>query len=593
MKDKWPFQIRFLLLNLLFLLPLILLGQGFYNQTFRIMEENLYVQTQDILSTQGLFLNRYLEGYQKSAEEILFQTGLVDTLSRDYQGEPYWLRQDIQAELRRILNRYGTVFYLGLDAHGHHELLNRSINTDSQMLFSQELEQARERFILSDEGVHWGFFETDRSFLYYHQDIYSLDMERRLGAMEMVFDMSYVLEEMDYLLGSFKEYFIMGEEQSGEILRMTHISSPEGIEDYLSFHEKALSGVFRDRARRRTISYRSLTRQNWRLMLVLPDEHFFSPLRKVRILAMAVFIIFLLFCAFLLFWVNRNITRPLNILSRGILLFEKNPEAQELPPGKRDEFGRLLEQFNQMSRELDRYINRDLKEQLRVKDAELKALQAQIKPHFLFNTLETIHWMALMENQKEISEMILSLSSLLDAGLGRNSGEYPLIEEIAHLEKYIYLYQKRFEGKILFHSDIPEKLQAYPIPPLLLQPLIENSLAHNRMIKREELHLSLTACRRGRFLVICCKDDGQGIEDRQRLKLNKAFKEQRQSWQQAGEREQTYAGAEKSTHISIGMTNVNLRIKLFYGLEYGLFIKRKKDEGAEILLLLPGRIEDV
>jgi len=586
MKDKWPFQIRFLLLNLLFLFPLILLGQGFYSQTFHIMEENLYVQTQDILSTQVLFLNRYLEGYQKSAEEVLFQTGLIDTLGLQYQGEPYWLREDLQAELRNIFNRYGTIFYLALDAQGRHEMLNRSINTDREMPFHLQMEQARERFISSDEGVHWGFFETDRSFLYYHRDIYSLDMARRLGSMEIVFDISYVLEEMDYLLGRFEPYFVMGEEQSGQVLRITHTNWPEGVEDYLSFHEKALSGVFRDRGRRRTISYRSLTRQNWRLMLVLPDEDFFSPLRKVRFLAMAVFVLFLLFCGFLLFWVNRNITRPLNVLSRGILQFEKKPEAQELPRGKRDEFGRLLEQFNQMSRELDRYINRDLKEQLRVKEAELKALQAQIKPHFLFNTLETIHWMALMENQKEISEMILSLSSLLDAGLGRNSGEYPLIEEITHLEKYIYLYQKRFEGTILFDYRIPEELQNYPIPPLLLQPLIENSLAHNRMIKREELHLSIEACRRGRFLVICCKDDGQGMEESERKKLNRAFREQRLNWQQAGE-------GGKSSHVSIGMTNVNLRIKLFYGLEYGLFIKAKKEEGADILLLLPGRMEDV
>lgn len=588
MTDKWPFQIRFLLLNLLFLIPLILLGQGFYSQTFRIMEDNLYVQTQDVLNSQILFMNRYLEGYQLSAEEVLFQTGLIDTLDQDYKGKPYWERQDIQDALRRILDRYSTISYLALDAGGYHEFLDRSINTDNQTLFCLELSNAREKFIQSDEGVHWGYFETDRPYLYYHRDIYSLDMERRLGAMEMAFDITYMIEEMDFLMGQFKPYFVMGENLGGRILRISSLADPESLEEYLTFHDKAVSGVFRDPKRHCTISYRTLSRQNWRLMLVLPDEDFFSPLRQVRILAMSVFILFLLFCIFLLFWVNRNISRPLNILSRGISLFEKKPEALELPPGKRDEFGRLLEQFSQMSRELDRYINRDLKEQLRLKEAELKALQAQIKPHFLFNTLETIHWMALMENQKEISEMILSLSSLLDAGLGRNSGEYPLIEEITHLEKYIYLYQKRFEGCIRFHYDIPEDLHSYPIPPLLLQPLVENSLAHNRMIQRKELNLCIKASRKGRFLVICCSDDGQGIEDDRQQKLNRAFREQRQSWQQAGEGEQSLSPEDKSTRKSIGMSNVNLRIKLFYGLEYGLYIKRNKGEGAEILLLLPG-----
>lgn len=573
-KRKLPIQIRFLLINMLFLFPISLLGIGFYLQSSRIIKDNLFTQTQDILNTQEIILSRTLNRYHSLAEEILYDSGLVNFLENSRRGISYWGRQDLQLRLSEILQRHHTIYYMAINRDGHKEWINKSVKTENQVLFNFRMITLREIAQREKDGIWMEYFETDRPLLYYRCNIYSLDMRQTLGTLELVFEVGNLLDEMDFLLGRFHAYYAFGNAQTGRVLRTSLLDYPT-ISEYLKFQPGTSNGVFHDKRRKQSISYHSLPYQDWRMMLVVPDEVFFSPLKGVRILAFLVFFLFLLFCSYLLFWVSRNISKPLKTLSSGILRFEKNPGTMELPSGRKDEFGLLLRQFNCMSQQLDRYINRDLKGRIRYKEAELKALQAQIKPHFLFNTLETMNWMALIQGQKDISEMILSLSSLLDAGLGRKIEEYTLKDEVGNLQKFVFLYSKRFEGEIFFHTNLPEEYKEYPIPPLLLQPLVENALSHNRVVKQPKLQLELNIYQEEDQLKILVSDNGQGICDSLVRDLNRALKSQKESWEG------------KENRRSLGMMNVNLRTKLFYGKEFGLSIPEEQDSGASILLTIP------
>ena len=138
--------------------------------------------------------------------------------------------------------------------------------------------------------------------------------------------------------------------------------------------------------------------------------------------------------------------------------------------------GRLMETFNYMVFKIDMLIKEVYQEKLAQKNAELEALQSQINPHFLYNTLDTINWMLLEKKEYEISGIVVSLGEMMKYAISRSSRTVALREEIRHVSNYLLIQKERMEDKLEYEIDIPHQYESVQVPRLILQPLVENAI---------------------------------------------------------------------------------------------------------------------
>ena len=251
----------------------------------------------------------------------------------------------------------------------------------------------------------------------------------------------------------------------------------------------------------------------------------------------------------------------------------KGPQVQET---RHDEIGTLQHNFNEMSGKISELIDKEYKGQLATRDAELRAMQSQINPHFVYNTLQVIGGMALQRGEKDIYSMTTSFSDILRYSLNFDHDIVPLSEEIKYLESYISIQNQRFPGKILFVSHIPTEEMEDFVPKLILQPLLENSFKHGLPEKRGEWAIELIGSREGNDLLLKMNDNGIGMSKEQLTTLQEEFESNPDKSLRSGEH--------------IGLANVNLRLRLLYGgHHYGVSIDSVQGQGTSVTLRL--RIE--
>lgn len=226
--------------------------------------------------------------------------------------------------------------------------------------------------------------------------------------------------------------------------------------------------------------------------------------------------------------------------------------------------------FNETLDELNNYINKVYTSKIKQKEAELASLQAQINPHFLYNTLEAIRMKSLTEGSRTTAKMIVQLSELFRYSL-RTAELVTLEEEQNHARQYIELFKVRFPGQLSCHFVGNESLNRYLIPPFILQPLIENFLLHGFKQNSNDNIIEIKMCEKNETLWIEIEDNGKGISkdklEQIKCKLDKG---------------------ESSTN-SIGLINVNERIRLKYGTNYGVMIQSIPEVKTVVSVRLPGK----
>jgi len=206
---------------------------------------------------------------------------------------------------------------------------------------------------------------------------------------------------------------------------------------------------------------------------------------------------------------RRRISQPIRDLMEGAAHIRQGELGYQIESGTGSrEFQYLTDSFNQMSGQLRRQFNRLYQEELARRDAQIKALQAHINPHFLNNTLETINWQARMCGDVKASRMIESLSTVLDAALDRRgSPQVRLAEEMTYVNAYLYIITQRFGKRLTVDTDLPEELMDFLVPRLILQPMIENAVEHGVGPKGQG-RVALRGSRQGNFLILEIENDG-------------------------------------------------------------------------------------
>lgn len=248
----------------------------------------------------------------------------------------------------------------------------------------------------------------------------------------------------------------------------------------------------------------------------------------------------------------------------------------------RDEIGNLAGEFSQMAVKIDELINEVYKEKLikmdmivKQREAELNALQSQINPHFLFNTLDSIRMHSMVDEKEKVSTMLTSLSKLFRYSINRGDEIVTIASELANVRDYIEIHKIRYGDLIAYRVDMPEPLLNCRVPKLILQPVIENAFIHGLKNKRGALSLEVKgeADENGNVSIIVC-DDGCGIDEAKLEEINNSF-----------------LSAVGGQTKSVGIRNVNERVKLYFGKQFGLFIESKKDAGTKVYIKIHNRAD--
>ena len=261
---------------------------------------------------------------------------------------------------------------------------------------------------------------------------------------------------------------------------------------------------------------------------------------------------------------------PIKGLSRAMGQVQKGDFTVRVPNKRKDEIGELTESFNYMLEEINTLIRQVYQEKIAQKNAEVQALQAQINPHFLYNTLDSVNWMLIDRGEYDISDIILSLASLMRYSIEDENAFVTLEKEIGYVMCYLKIQKNRLEERLEYSLEAEEELMAVQVPKLILQPIVENAITHGIEPRKQKGNISITIKDIGDEVVISVEDNGMGMTSGQLSHIRDEMPD-----------------IEKEGHTGIGIRNVDRRIRLHYGEPYGIVIESTYGKGTIVGLRIP------
>ena len=291
---------------------------------------------------------------------------------------------------------------------------------------------------------------------------------------------------------------------------------------------------------------------NWNLRSLANTNDLVTLKKNFSHIVIIIFLVSLAFSSIITFIVITKILRPLIKLENHMQNFENNLREFHLSEKTGYEIQNLVEHFNVMVEKI-KYL----------REYEIKALHSQINPHFLYNTLDTIIWMAEFEDNEKVISITKSLANYFRLSLSNGHEKIPLKDEIMHTKEYLFIQKQRYEDKLSYFFNIEDKsLLSIEVPKIIIQPIVENSIYHGIKNLSGNGIITIDVYRQNSTINISVKDNGIGFEKAKQFK--------------------------KSKTGGVGIKNVDKRIKFYYGKNYGVFInKDSKTEGAEVIIKMP------
>jgi len=296
---------------------------------------------------------------------------------------------------------------------------------------------------------------------------------------------------------------------------------------------------------------------------------------KSRILLIIVFVLASILLLAMNLWFSERMSEPPRKLKKAMEQVTAGDMTARVEVNTNDEMQYIADGFNNMVEKLSEYIDQVYKSEIYRKDAELNALKMQIKPHYLYNTLDVIRMVALDEDADKTAELLECLAHQLRYVMGQHSERITIKDEIEMLREYFVIMRVRYENKITLVVQLEEKDENLLIPKMLLQPVVENAIRHGLREKAGNGAVSIQVKRRENEIEIIIMDDGIGMDEETLALLRASFEAEED------------APNSNLQHSSVGMRNVFNRIKMECGKKYGFTVDSVKGMGTIITYHLP------
>ena len=575
---------------ILVVIPIIIMSFGYYKTSADIIIRNAESNAYNVIKNNNKTIDLKLSKVIKSSDAITVDHELYTILSRNKKYDDYEL-VDLDKQINKIIYKYFndddifsahiiTSYYnfgssaipipfnyfnmskLYKDANDFKGRLRWIPTYDFSDIYNQAYLKNIEldfKYLFSAVKIVNSLDNTNNLFKSLPKDV-----ERPLLIVNFKADMfSPIVDEYRPIAES--KYYIFS--TTGDIVYSSD-KKKLGVQQNPTWFNEAVknkSGIVNKKidGKNTIICYDTLTTTGWISATVIPVDVILKDLTNVRnfILYIGMVLIVLVFISANL--ISKSITKPINMLHVAIKKMGQGKFSTKVEVKGNDEIGNLAKKFNEMDDKIIELIEENYIRKIREKEATIMCLNIQLNPHFLYNTLNIINWMAIEKEEKQISKMIMNLSSMLQYTAHNREENADFETDLKWIKEYIYIMENRFEDKFITYYDIDPQLNIYMVPKLFLQPFVENSILHGFANIDNEGALYISAWVSGERAFFSVEDNGAGM-DSNKIKeiMTKSSKR-------------------------IGMTNVNKRIQLMYGEEYGVHIESELNKSTKILIELP------
>ncbi|MDQ0062249.1 sensor histidine kinase [Paenibacillus harenae] len=582
-------------LILLFATIIILVVASLTFISYQMLQKESVASSIASTSNNLLLVNQNLEDYLNGIEQLSLPQINYDELTyaimheseeyasrmfvEEYLRNLYFSRKDVEAIYLYVVEQGK---YYALTKENYNVTVRTAIDPNIvrlpwfQEAMDNPVNQAYQSFELADAKPGYPV-DTTTSFMAYHRVLRSIASREPQAVLSFYLNSSVkddIMKDIPFSEGQHLMFLSPGD----------HV--PFAMDDPSFYNRMKLDGVLErldeqrsgrltwsEGDRKYLVVYNTGEQDGWQLVKPIPYRQIYAAATTTRNLNFLIGFMFLLLALILVTFFSNAITRPLKKLSYQMNRFSKGDFEAETEVVGKDELAYLSRHFNLMVRRTNELINERYKMKLVEKNAILKALEAEINPHFLYNALQAISTKALKSERYDIADMIDALALTLRYAIsGRDIVRAR--EELQHIERYMALQKARFGSRLQVVYDWDESLMELEIPKLSIQTLVENAIKHALEKVSSTVTIRIGARADAEHSVISVHDDGPGFTQERLEQVRESF---RKEWD---ERQGDNAGD------GIGLVNLNTRLKLLYGEEAELVI-RTDNAGTEMQMLLP------
>ncbi|OXS60497.1 hypothetical protein B1A99_08735 [Cohnella sp. CIP 111063] len=585
---KWKLFISYVILSVL---PISVISVVLYSQATKTIENKIAVYSRQIIYQTVGKLDGKLESVQDLSLQIVADAGFQERLERVRKQTDSELAtremKDVERELDRIIGSRSDVVGAEIVLSGS----DRVMSSGEYLVSPRELgNDPAYSELMSQSGAYaWkGAVNYASSQVLYPnisilmRKIKSLHSGEDIGVLVMGIKEFALADTYSYIdLGPTGFVFVVDSDRR----LVSHLDKSElnRVSDYPFISRIVRSSVDESRTfpsylddRKVLVSYGVSELADWYMVSVVPYDYLTEDIGQIRTVSVRLGLILLLISVFVSFYISSTISRPAEVLVRAMRRVESGDLSVNVSLRTGNEIGMLGGHFNHMVRRMNELIKRVYESELVKKEAEVKALQSQINPHFLYNTLSIIDSMASIKKEKEISELAQRLSDIFRYSISGNDVS-TIREEINQVERYLYIQKIRYKDKISETIEVDPETEKGLITKLLLQPIVENAIVHGICKSRTPGHLTIKVYLSSEeTLKIEVADDGAGMS-RERLKevQNRLREADRHSL------------SVEPRDGNIGIANVHRRIRHTFGEEYGLEIDSEPGKGTRVVMKIP------
>ena len=556
---------------------MILITAVLLNRYERTLERQVLSDSQKLIGQVEINLNTYLRSMMRSSDAVYYNViKKVDFDKGDISEELSLLYEANKDNLVSIacFTRDGEL--LGAAPVGS---LKKNVNITTQSWF-EDASDKMENLHFSDLHVQ-NIFENKSGRYYWVVSLsrgVELTNDGKMSGGILLVDMNFsgIQQLFTEVNNDGKGYvYLIG--RDGEIIyhpRQNLIFSniiQENNQTASTYDEGVHNEEFQ--GEQRVVVVKTVGYTGWKIVSVVSKESLFSDLNQTRMMAL----LNLVLAIFLIIFVNQfvavRITDPLKKLEKSIQGIEMKQQPVVYIGGP-PEIQHLGLTIRFMVEELKELTDKMVKEQEEKRKNELDALQSQINPHFLYNTLDSIMWMIESERYEDAVSMVQALGRLLRISLSRGKNVISVGDELQHARSYLAIQKYRYKNKFTSYFEVEPDIEQYKTIKLVIQPLIENAIYYGMEYMDGEGEIHIRAYTREQDLYLEVEDNGPGMPEEQV--------------------EHLLTGGEKARQkgSGIGLKNVNQRIQLYFGTQYGLEIESEPDEGTVVRIHIPKTTEE-
>ena len=556
---------------------MVLITAVLLNRYERTLERQVLADSQKLVGQVEINLNTYLRSMMRSSDAVYYNViKKVDFDKDDISEELSLLYEANKDNLVSIacFTRDGEL--LGAAPVGS---LKKNVNITTQSWF-EDASDKMENLHFSDLHVQ-NIFENKSGRYYWVVSLsrgVELTNDGKMSGGILLVDMNFsgIQQLFTEVNNDGKGYvYLIG--RDGEIIyhpRQNLIFSniiQENNQTASTYDEGVHNEEFQ--GEQRVVVVKTVGYTGWKIVSVVSKESLFSDLNQTRMMALLNLVLAIFLMIFVNQYVAVRITDPLKKLEKSIQGIEMKQQPVVYIGGS-PEIQHLGLTIRFMVEELQELTDKMVKEQEEKRKNELDALQSQINPHFLYNTLDSIMWMIESERYEDAVSMVQALGRLLRISLSRGKNVISVGDELQHARSYLAIQKYRYKNKFTSYFEVEPDIEQYKTIKLVIQPLIENAIYYGMEYMDGEGEIHIRAYTRDQDLYLEVEDNGPGMPEDQV--------------------EHLLTGGEKARQkgSGIGLKNVNQRIQLYFGTQYGLEIESEPDEGTVVRIHIPKTTEE-